>query len=224
MNTVSLTLVLIIMALVSAAQNGQPDSENNQVKQLVCDAVAKQLRESTTNGVALRMTIDDRGRVESFTTESPKGLRLEKVKEVAAAIKGMQFKPAIKEGSPVRVQIRTEFDCTSQRAKEKWPHAQGTPVVFAPRGLALRNFAHSVGRGATVRFTKSVRRPVQSGFAEIFTKTLQVCSQPATASDKNIQSNRALADITELCDQKTAPTPLHRPVNWLHFIEKPPHT
>jgi hypothetical protein len=96
MNNVFPSLLLMAMALVSVAQNGQHDSQKDQTKQLMCDAAAKQLRESATNNVVLRMTVDGRGRVESFTTESPKGLRLEKMKEVAAAIKAIRFEPAKK--------------------------------------------------------------------------------------------------------------------------------
>jgi TonB family protein len=117
MKNVSLALLLMGVAFVSAAQDGQHISEKDQAKQLICDAAAKQLPESAAQGVALRMTVDDRGRVETFTTESPKGLRLEKMKEVAAAVKAMHFKPATKDGSPVRVQIRIEFDCTSEPSK-----------------------------------------------------------------------------------------------------------
>ncbi len=57
------------------------------------------------------MTIDETGRVVSFITASPKGLRLEKVKDAADAIRKMKFKPAEKSGTPVAVQIRMAFDC-----------------------------------------------------------------------------------------------------------------
>jgi hypothetical protein len=71
---------------------------------------------------------------------------------------------------------------------------------------------------------ETARPPVRRSFAEIFTNTAQVCSQPATAADKNVQSNRALANVTKPCDKKTAPSPLHQPVNPLHSIEKSTHT
>jgi two-component SAPR family response regulator len=67
---------------------------------------------------------------------------------------------------------------------------------------------------------KSTRRPVQSGFAEIFTTAAELFFQHLTASDKKVQSNRASAFITESCDNKTAPTLLHVPVNRVHSIEK----
>jgi hypothetical protein len=78
----------------------------------MCDAAAPKLRESGTNKVVLIMTVGTGGRVQSFTTESPKGLRLEKMKDPAAAIKALQFEPAKKDGRPVAVMIRVEFDCS----------------------------------------------------------------------------------------------------------------
>jgi TonB family protein len=79
----------------------------------MCDAAVAKLRDSGTSNVVLIMTLDTRGRVESFRTESPKDLRLEKMKEATAAIKAMQFDPAKKDGRPVQVQIRVEFDCSA---------------------------------------------------------------------------------------------------------------
>jgi len=58
------------------------------------------------------MVVDASGKVQSFTTDSPKGLRLEKMKEPAAAIKAIHFKPARKDGRPTMVMIRIEFDCS----------------------------------------------------------------------------------------------------------------
>jgi hypothetical protein len=78
----------------------------------MCDAAAPKLHKSGTNEVVLIMTVDTRGRVQSFTTESPKGLRLENMKEPAAAIKALHFEPARKGGRPVAVMIRVEFDCS----------------------------------------------------------------------------------------------------------------
>jgi hypothetical protein len=60
------------------------------------------------------MTLDKRGRVESFKTESPKGLRLEKAKDVTVAIREIQFKPAEKDGTAVAVQIKIAFDCADE--------------------------------------------------------------------------------------------------------------
>ena len=94
----------------------------------MCDAAAPKLRESGTTKIALIMTIDDKGQVESFKTESPRGLRLEKVKEAASAIKAMHFKPATKAGSPVAVQIRAEFDCADR--------ANSSPTDKAATGVA----------------------------------------------------------------------------------------
>jgi hypothetical protein len=58
------------------------------------------------------MVVDTRGRVESFKTESPKGLRLEKMNEAAAAINALQFEPAKKDGRPVKVTVSVKFDCS----------------------------------------------------------------------------------------------------------------
>jgi len=67
---------------------------------------------------------------------------------------------------------------------------------------------------------KSSKRPVQMGFAEIFTNPVKVFSQRSTAADKNIRKNCLLADVTQPSDARTAPNVRHRPVNRLHSIEK----
>jgi TonB family protein len=77
----------------------------------MCDAAAPKLQESGTTEVVLTMTLDTRGKVESFKTESPKGLRLENMNEAFAAIKAIQFEPAKKNGQPVRYMVRVKFDC-----------------------------------------------------------------------------------------------------------------
>jgi hypothetical protein len=58
------------------------------------------------------MVADIRDRVESCKTASPEGLRLEKMKDAAAAIKAMQFNPATKDSQPIKAMIRLEFDCS----------------------------------------------------------------------------------------------------------------
>lgn len=108
-----LQLVLMVCAIATMAQqSGQPDSKKETPPRGMCDAAASQLRNSGTNEVVLMMTVDTRGRVQSFKTESPKGLRLEKMKETATAIKAMQFDPAKKDGHPVTVMISIRFDCS----------------------------------------------------------------------------------------------------------------
>jgi TonB family protein len=111
MKKVTLWLVLTACVAVTAAQTGQQDSDKEKATRQMCEAAAPKLRESGTNKVVLMMTVDSKGRVESFKTESPKGLRLEKIKEASTAIKAMQFHPAEKDGSPVAVQARITFDC-----------------------------------------------------------------------------------------------------------------
>jgi hypothetical protein len=115
MKRATLWLLLAACANVTGAQTGKQESEADKATRAMCDAAAPKLRESGTNKVVLTMTLDDTGRVESFKTESPKGLRLEKMKDVAAAIKAMPFRPATKkDGSPVAVQARIAFDCPTQ--------------------------------------------------------------------------------------------------------------
>ena len=82
----------------------------------MCDAAAPKLREVGTNKFTLMLRLDDQGRIESFKTESPKGLRLEKMKEIARAVKKVRFEPAKKDGSPVATKVRIEFDCSAKNA------------------------------------------------------------------------------------------------------------
>ncbi len=112
----AILLLLIFFATAAAAQSKQGDSQNVQPTRAMCDAAASKLMEAGTTKIVLMMTVDGRGRVESFKTEYPRGLRLEKMKDAAAAIKKLQFGPATKDGSPVAVQIRIEFDCATQPA------------------------------------------------------------------------------------------------------------
>ena len=46
---------------------------NARPPQAVCDAATLRLRESGTSKIVLVMTIDGKGRVESFKTDSPEG-------------------------------------------------------------------------------------------------------------------------------------------------------
>jgi hypothetical protein len=52
--------------------------------------------------------------VETFKTDSPKGLRLEKTKAAQAAIRAMKLEPAETDGNPVAVQIKMAFDCADE--------------------------------------------------------------------------------------------------------------
>jgi hypothetical protein len=91
-------LVLTASVVVTAAQTGQRESTTEKPTRAMCDAAAPKLHEAKTNKVVLMMTVDSKGRVESFKTESPKGLRLEKMKEAATAVKKIQFEPGKKDG------------------------------------------------------------------------------------------------------------------------------
>ena len=113
MKNVTLPSLLLVCSMVAAAQqSGQQDSKKGIAPPAVCDAATPKLRETGTNEIVLTMVVDIRGRVESFKTESPKGLRLEKMKDAAAAVKAMQFKPVKKDGRPVTAIVRFEFDCS----------------------------------------------------------------------------------------------------------------
>ena len=101
----------LILAGLSLAQSAPPDAQNLNVTRIMCDAAAAKLRDAGTSKIVLTMTVDRKGQVEQFRTESPKGLRLEKMKEASTAIKGIRFTPASKDGSPVAVQVSVEYDC-----------------------------------------------------------------------------------------------------------------
>jgi TonB family protein len=125
MKSVILPVVLFFCSIPTPAQGGQPNSEKAMPPQAMCNAAAPALRDAGTNEVVLTMTVDAKGRVRSFTTDSPKGLRLEKIKEATAAIKALQFKPAKKDGRAVAVMVRVKFDCSrpaTDASKEQQPH------------------------------------------------------------------------------------------------------
>jgi hypothetical protein len=125
MKNVILPVVLFFCSMLTSAQGGQPDSKKAMPPQAMCNAAAPALREAGTNEVVLTMTVDAKGRVQSFTTDSPRGLRLEKIKEATAAIKALQFKPAKKDGRAVAVMARVEFDCSrpaTDASKEQQLH------------------------------------------------------------------------------------------------------
>lgn len=114
--------LLTACVAVTAAQTDQRPSTAEKPTRALCDAAESKLREAGTNKVVLMMTLDTKGRVESFKTESPRGLRLEKMKEAAAAVKKIQFEPAKKDGSPVAVKVRIEFDCAGENATSEQVH------------------------------------------------------------------------------------------------------
>ncbi|HEY1263091.1 MAG TPA: hypothetical protein VGF06_06185, partial [Terriglobales bacterium] len=77
----------------------------------MCEAAAQKMRDAGTDQVILMITISAQGHVLSFKTETPKGLRLEKMKKPAHEIEAMRFDPATKDGKPVMVMIRAAFQC-----------------------------------------------------------------------------------------------------------------
>lgn len=114
MNKAVLLLFLISSFTAAAAQTKQKPDEMQIATQAMCEAAAPKVKEAGTNQIVLMMTLNRSGQVQSFRTESPKGLNLEKNKEVAAKVKAIPFSPAKKDGSPVAVQVRIQFDCGRQ--------------------------------------------------------------------------------------------------------------
>ena len=89
MKKATLFVFLLVCSMATTAEeSGRPASR--KAPQAMCDAAATKLHESETTEVVLTMTLDTQGKVESFKTDSPKGLRLEKMKEASAAIKAIQ--------------------------------------------------------------------------------------------------------------------------------------
>jgi hypothetical protein len=104
--------VLRRLKTIAVAESKPTDSDAEKAPQAMCDAAAPKLRKAGTNEVVLMMTLDGTGQVTSFKTESPKGLRLEKMNEAATAIKTIHFKP--KKNGPVVVQVEIAFDCADR--------------------------------------------------------------------------------------------------------------
>ncbi|MGC2198090.1 MAG: hypothetical protein WA628_25695 [Terriglobales bacterium] len=99
---------------IASPQTGQTESTGRTATRAMCDAAAPKLQEAGTTKFVLMLTLSDKDQIQSFKTESPKGLRLEKMKEVSAQIKKVHFEPAKKDGSPVAVKVRIEFDCSTE--------------------------------------------------------------------------------------------------------------
>jgi TonB family protein len=113
-------VVLCVLAFAACAttspQNGVPDFDPKHPPETVCTAAEPKLREAGTSKLVLRMKLDDSGRVLSFKTESPKGLRLEKMEAATNAIRALRFRPSEESGSPLEVQVREEIDCGDSQA------------------------------------------------------------------------------------------------------------
>jgi hypothetical protein len=90
MKNLFLLVLLVCSGGTYAQQRGQSDAKVVNPPQAMCRAAASKLLESGTNDVVLTITVDSRGKVESFLTDAPKGLRLEKIKEAATAIKALK--------------------------------------------------------------------------------------------------------------------------------------
>jgi hypothetical protein len=104
----------LLLAIPIVAQQAVPDANKLVGPKAMCDAAAIKLREAGTDKVVLIMVVGSNGGVESFETEYPKSLKLEKVKEAATAIKKIKLQPATKDGHAVSVMVRATFDCSQQ--------------------------------------------------------------------------------------------------------------
>ena len=112
MKSTALFLLLLTFSMATVGEENRKIDAEGHGTDAMCAAAAPKLREFETNEVVLIMIIDDQGKVQSFETESPKGLRLEKMKEAKAEIKAMRFEPAKLHGQPVKVRVRVGFDCS----------------------------------------------------------------------------------------------------------------
>jgi len=88
------------------------------------------------------------------------------------------------------------------------------PKTHRPRRKRPRSAPRRAGE------SNPAERPVQHGFAQIFTNTTSAHRQLLTAPDNNIREKCALAHITKPDYARTAPYSLHPPVKHLHSIEK----
>lgn len=152
MNKVAPLLLAVAATISVSAQSGPLDFDPKHPPESVCRAAARNLQEARTSKLVLEVTLDATGRVQSFKTESPKGLRLEKMKEAATTIKSLQFKPAYKkDGSPVAVQIAAEFDCADSPAYRTIPPKliQDVAPIPPPRSAS----SGSGGRLVSVQLT-----------------------------------------------------------------------
>ena len=161
-------LFLAVGSMVAvAAQSATPDFDPKHPPEPVCSASTQSLRASGTSKIVLRLTLDANGRVQSFKTESPRGLPLEKMNQPASAINSLQIKPAIKDGSPVAVQIDIEFDCADSPAYRTIPPKliHNVPPVFpisarvgaGGRMVSVQLTVQADGTPKDVRIAKGVR-------------------------------------------------------------------
>ena len=120
MNRASLLCLSSILFAVFHYNAAETANTNNKTGlsglPAMCDAAAPHLRDAKTDSIVLTIELDDQGRVHSFRTNSPEGLRLEEVKKAADEIKAMRFEPAKKDGRPVWVMIRAAFKCPAPAA------------------------------------------------------------------------------------------------------------
>lgn len=112
MKNIVLFLVLLTCSTAAVGEENRKLDSKRPGTDAMCAAAAPRLRQLETDEVVLIMIVDERGKVQSFKTESPKGLRLEKMKEAKAEIKALQFEPARLHGQAVMVQMRVTFDCS----------------------------------------------------------------------------------------------------------------
>ena len=117
----ALALIMLCVCAVIVAQEPPDQPSRQKAPPAVCDAAMASLRQHDAKEVVLVLTLDDKGRVDSFQTESPEGLNLEKSGKAKAEIKKMRFQPALKDGRPAWAQILISLDCSESMAASSRP-------------------------------------------------------------------------------------------------------
>src|SRR5215468_4821168 len=99
MKRVSLMLLASILAAICSCPAAEtPDVNNKTGLPVSCEAAAPKLRDAKSDTFVLSLEVDDQGKVHSFKTKSPEGVRLEEIGAAADEIKALRFVPAKKDG------------------------------------------------------------------------------------------------------------------------------
>jgi len=159
-------LLAVGSAVAVVGQSGPSDFDPKHPPE-AAQRVGPEVARDRTSKVVLRMTLDGNGRVRSFKTESPQGLQLEKANQAASAIRALKLKPALKDSSPVAVQIDAEFDCADSPAYTTTPpklihnvspvFPESARVGAGGRTVLVQLTVQTDGVPKEVRTAKSVR-------------------------------------------------------------------
>ncbi|MCU1296111.1 MAG: hypothetical protein JWO91_389 [Acidobacteriaceae bacterium] len=116
---ISCLMLLYSFCAASAQQSSTLSSSGSVNQNAICGVAEPQLRESAKHEIIVSLWVDNTGKVLSFKTNSPKGLKLEKVKESADAIKAMHFESRkTSDESPIQVKLAIKCpDSTSANTK-----------------------------------------------------------------------------------------------------------